>query len=454
MKKSFFIFFYLIFFINCLFFANEKINLYNDFSLLDINKSLLLQKKLFDNDLIEEKYKWLPKVNLNLGFAFKASYNESDFVNQNKDFFYTLNPNIQIVQNLLGGSLLYLNFNTFSSGNNKDFFYLYNMVPSIKVCVPLIFDKELLKINNESFINKYKISKSLNELNYELNLRENLFEVISYIGDYLYYKEYDKYLKEKKQFLEEKINSFNKLIIMGKISFQDFSNETEELLDCEKDIIKNKEIVLSLEKKIISLGLDTKKIEYNIEDFIYYWFNFYNQTNSNESISKKYEKNYLEYERINNVRNNVLSLPEVSFGLNFENKNQLYFKNIDFTNYNWNASFAVNIPITKWNVFSLVNEKNKTQEELYRINLSKIKSEEKLKIEEFIKKKELQNEYINETEKHKYIEENRYFDYKKLYEMGKISELQVKNQKLNTDLVNLYFIYSKLEYIKILYSFY
>ncbi len=448
MKKVFCLF--LSFF--SIFCASSKENLdfvqiFEKSGIFEKNKN---QAELDKNIFLDYKNFFLPSFDFN----FSGSYlGEFESANSSTN----LSPTFTLNQNLPGGAIFKIGSDYSLDVLNLDWDvnHTHALNPFASFEIPLIFDKKFFRENVDGSLKYAKFYEKFLDADYKLKNKENLCDFVNNFGNFLYYLELKKVLREKNQILNLQEENFEKMILTGKVSAMEVSEKIKSNYENLKEISENENNILKSKENLILMDLkfDLENESENIllKDFLLFWLNILENENKNENdflfLSENYELSLLDKNYYENVRSSVKNLPSFTTDFFLQNESSSFSSFPDFKNAVWKAKISVNIPISFGNNIFLQGKNQSLKRKIYFFERERIYDKISLKSEKISSVKKIYSDYILNLLYQLKIEEKRTETYEKLLEMGKISKLDLEFQKNQKNLSECYFYKAKLDYI-------
>lgn len=402
---------------------------------------------------------WIPN------FEFEILGNKNGNFDS-EDNSYKFCPNLKISQNIPGGILLSMNLenNLAFQKYGFDFIHNFSVLPTVSFEIPLIFDKELFRNNVKNEISYVKSYSELLNQNYLNNKKENLKDFIDSVGNFLYYLELRKVLKSKKIILNKQEESYEKLVLNGKISSYDYSEKIKETYSLLKEISQNENNILEIQEKLILMDLkiynenlcDIEKLkEFSekvcLNEFLNFWISFVDNKflkNENDLIySEKVELLLLDKNNYEDVKNQVKISPYFYSSFSLNSSVIDFGKSVGFKNSIWDFSFGINVPISSGSSIFLQEKNYKLSKEIYNLKKEKIYNKMLLKFNKVSSIKNIYFDYIFQLFNQLKTDEKRLEVFNDLLKVGKISQLDYDLQENQKQMSELYFVKSKLDYV-------
>lgn len=395
-------------------------------------------------DIRSYKLNFLPDLNLSSEATFAGSF-EDGYSG------LSITPSVNISQNL--PFLMSLDFGLKSDMyKNSEEDFTYSFTPSASLSLPLFVTPLLASVYNDCFSREYLKRKKLIKLDYKLKLESSVFQYLSALGNYLYYRELEKLYDVKKLLLEEQSRDYEKLFTLGKINALDVSDKISELLKFYQEQCDVKGKIIAAEKELSVLGVKVEKIDEKFSDFLKSWSDFYEKRGLENYYSEEKELLLLEVDNYSVIKAYVNKIPSISGGFSFTSP----YGDSDFPDLSlstWKFNLAVNLPVSEKLGYEAFSALGKAQK-LVNIEKEKIIRRKNVLSNERKNYLSLYQSYSRTMKNAAELEKKRLLSYENLNKLGRISDFDISMQKNNLDLSELFADYADFQILLAFASFY
>lgn len=442
MKKNKLLFILLLLKVTNLF--AEKLSSEEEYAKLPFFMEAEVEREKSLLDIRSYKLNFLPDLNLSSEATFAGSF-EDGYSG------LSITPSVNISQNL--PFLMSLDFGLKSGMyKNSEEDFTYSFTPSASLSLPLFVTPLLASVYNDCFSREYLKRKKLIKLDYKLKLESSVFQYLSALGNYLYYRELEKLYDEKKLLLEEQSRDYEKLFTLGKINALDVSDKISELLKFYQEQCDVKGKIIAAEKELSVLGVKVEKIDEKFSDFLKSWSDFYEKRGLENYYSEEKELLLLEVDNYSVIKAYVNKIPSISGGFSFTSP----YGDSDFPDLSlstWKFNLAVNLPVSEKLGYEAFSALGKAQK-LVNIEKEKIIRRKNVLSNERKNYLSLYQSYSRTMKNAAELEKKRLLSYENLNKLGRISDFDISMQKNNLDLSELFADYADFQILLAFASFY
>ncbi|MCR5494740.1 MAG: TolC family protein [Treponema sp.] len=442
MKKNKLLFILLLLKVTNLF--AEKLSSEEEYAKLPFFMEAEVEREKSLLDIRSYKLNFLPDLNLSSEATFAGSF-EDGYSG------LSITPSVNISQNL--PFLMSLDFGLKSDMyKNSEEDFTYSFTPSASLSLPLFVTPLLASVYNDCFSREYLKRKKLIKLDYKLKLESSVFQYLSALGNYLYYRELEKLYDKKKLLLEEQSRDYEKLFTLGKINALDVSDKISELLKFYQEQCDVKGKIIAAEKELSVLGVKVEKIDEKFSDFLKSWSDFYEKRGLENYYSEEKELLLLEVDNYSVIKAYVNKIPSISGGFSFTSP----YGDSDFPDLSlstWKFNLAVNLPVSEKLGYEAFSALGKAQK-LVNIEKEKIIRRKNVLSNERKNYLSLYQSYSRTMKNAAELEKKRLLSYENLNKLGRISDFDISMQKNNLDLSELFADYADFQILLAFASFY
>ncbi|MBQ5999652.1 MAG: TolC family protein [Treponema sp.] len=446
MKKIFWSLLF-VYFLPCILSAeseNYKNYIVSDFCSFPFFQEACIKKQIGLMSILDYKDFYFPKL------KFSAQNTCSGNFEDGWKSFSSV-PAFSFEQKLPGACRLdYSVLGNLSLSGEMDF--KYNIVPSVMISMPVVSGRKFLSLYNFYGKNNYSSRKKMIELSYNISLREGIYDYISEMGLYLYYRRMSELYSQKYELLEQITRDYETLFNLGKVTAVNVSDKISEKLQFLQSSVEIDGKLIASKKALSELGVSTAAVQDGLNEFLDFWKNKFSGFDDFQYYKDQMELISIDLEHFNYVESNLSAVPYVSAGFSVAS---LYSESDfpEFSEGSWNFNLGFTIPFRSSFGIKAISSvvRHKALAELEKQKASRRQVCTDTERNGYL---ELYTTYKRAMDNAAALEKSRLQEYEDLHKIGKLSEYDLNMQRNTSALSDLYADYADLQLLLTRLSFY